>query len=177
MALQKDALRRMFEEVSLGAPENAIGFILWRITSRYQREMDRALVAVDLSHLQFVTLALVGWFERSGTVATQIELSRFGGIHPMQLSQMLKTLEAKQFIVRRRDTADSRAKQVALTRKGFGTLRKALPQAIKVQSRLFGETGAKGSVLLKELLQLDFHLSTTIGREPETPSVIRQHKS
>ena len=166
MALQQDALRSMFEEVSLGAPENAIGFVLWRITSRYQREMDRALAAVDLSNLQFVTLALIGWLERSGTVATQVELSRFGGIHPMQLSQMLKTLEAKQFIVRKRDAADSRAKQVNLTRKAFEVLRRALPLAVKVQSRLFGEAGAKGSVLLKGLLQLDLQLSSTSDSAP-----------
>lgn len=165
MALQKESLRRMFQEVSLGAPENAIGFVLWRITSRYQREMDRALAALDLSNLQFVTLALVGWFERSGTVATQIEISRFGGIHPMQLSQMLKTLEAKQFVIRKRDVSDSRAKQVLLTRRGFETLKKAFPRAVEVQSRLFGATGAKGSALLTSLLVLDSQLSSTIDSE------------
>ena len=160
MTLQRDALRQLFQGVSLGAPENAIGFVLWRITSRYQREMDRVLGSVNLSNLQFVTLALVGWFERSGRVATQIELSRFGGIHPMQLSQMLKALEAKQFVLRRRDASDSRAKQVTLTRKGFGALKEAFPLAVEVQSRLFGESGAKGSSLLKILLQLDAQLNS-----------------
>ncbi len=163
MALKAQAIRQMFEEVSLGAPENAIGFVLWRITSHYQREMDRALSTVDLSNLQFVTLALVGWLERSGTVATQVELSRFGGIHPMQLSQMLKTLEAKQFILRKRDATDSRAKQVMLTRRGFETLRKALPQAIEVQGRLFGADGARGGSLLKSLLEVDRQLNWTDG--------------
>ena len=166
MAVQKDALRRMFAEESLGAPEHAIGFVLWRVTSRYQREMDRVLAAVDLSNLQFVTLALVGWLQRSGTVATQIELSRFGGIHPMQLSQMLKILEAKQFVMRRRDSTDSRAKQVTLTLRGFETLRKALPHAMEVQIRLFGEAGAKGSALLQALLQLDAESSSAIQPEP-----------
>ena len=127
MALQREALRQMFQESSLGAPENAIGFVLWRITARYQREMDRVLGPVELSQLQFVTLALVGWFERSGTIATQIELSRFGGIHPMQLSLMLKTLEAKQFIVRKRDALDSRAKQGKADAKRFRNSEKGSP--------------------------------------------------
>ena len=170
MGLQQDALRSMFEEVSLGAPENAIGFVLWRITSHYQREMDRSLATVDLSHLQFVTLALIGWLERSGTVATQVELSRFGGIQPMQLSHMLKTLEAKQFISRKRDALDSRAKQVRLTRSGFEILKRALPLAVEVQSRLFGEAGAKGSIMLKILLQLDLHLSSTNDSAPQALS-------
>lgn len=164
--MHPNALNTMFEDVSLGAPENAIGFVLWRITSRYQREMDAALAPVDLSNLQFVTLALVGWFERSGSAATQIELSRFGGIHPMQLSQMLKTLETKQFITRKRDEKDSRAKQANLTRSGFNTLRGALPIAVAVQNRLFGELGEKESPLLETLLRLDRQLSS-ISSEPE----------
>ena len=151
MASNRDALRELFQERSLGAPENAIGFVLWRTTARYQREMDSVLGSVNLTNLQFVTLALVGWFERSGIVAMQIELSRFGGVHPMQLSQMLKALEAKQFVLRKRDTSDSRAKQVLLTRKGFEALKEALPLAVEVQKRLFGETGAKGSDLLQAL--------------------------
>ena len=166
MGVQREAIRRMFEEVSLGAPENAIGFVLWRITSRYQREMDRALAVVDLSTLQFVTLALVGWLERSGVTATQIELSRFGGIHPMQLSQMLKILERKRFVERTRDAFDRRAKQIALTRKGFTTLEKALPLAVAVQNRLFGKAGAKGSGLLDTLLELDTRVRVSTGSEP-----------
>ncbi len=166
MALRKLTLHRMFEDVSLGAPENAIGFVLWRISSRYQREMDRALHALDLSNLQFVTLALVGWLERSGTIATQIELSHFGGIHPMQTSQMLKLLEAKQLILRQRGEEDNRAKQVTLTRKGFETLRKALPRAVAVQNRLFGEAGARGSELLTALLQLDAQLTSMPDPHP-----------
>ncbi len=165
MAVQQEAIRRMFEEVSLGAPENAIGFVLWRITSRYQREMDRALAVVDLSNLQFVTLALVGWLERSGNTATQIELSRFGGIHPMQLSQMLKSLESKRFVERKRDAVDSRAKQVMLTRKGFTVLEKALPLAIEVQSRLFGKAGARGSDVLGILLDLDTQVRASTESE------------
>ena len=84
----------------------------------------------------------------------------------MQLSQMLKTLEAKQFISRKRDASDSRAKQVALTRRGFETLKRAFPPAVEVQSRLFGKAGAKGSVLLNSLLQLDVQLSSANDQQP-----------
>ena len=86
----------MFENVSLGAPENAVGFVMWRIVARYQREIDRALAPDNLTNLQFITLALVGWFGREGTPVTQIELARLAGIHPMQVSQTLKALETKK---------------------------------------------------------------------------------
>ena len=145
----------MFERVSLGAPENATGFIFWRITARYQREMDRALSSIDLTHLQFVTLALAGWLARSGESVVQSDLARFGGIHPMQLSQMLKVLEDKALVSRQRSTLDGRAKQVAITKSGLQALRQALPLAIEVQERLFGERGRPGGSLHEMLLAVD----------------------
>ena len=145
----------MFETDSLGAPESAVGFVLWRIVARYQREVDRALIPLDLTHLQFVTLALAAWFGRSGETVNQAELARFGGIQPMQISHMLKTLESKGFITRERSVADTRAKRVMVTRDGVKVLRQALPRVIGVQGRLFGEEGAPGGRLLRSLLELD----------------------
>ncbi len=148
----------MFDEVSLGAPENAVGFVVWRIAARYQREVDRALASINLTSLQFITLALVAWFGRENEPVTQIELARSAGIHPMQVSQTLKALETKKMISRRRSKPDTRAKQVEVTSKGFKALQDALPEVIAVQGRLFGETGRPGGSLLKELLQIDLNL-------------------
>ena len=144
----------MFEDVSLGSPENAVGFVMWRIVGRYQREMDRALVAVDLTHLQFMLLALVAWFGRSGEVVTQIELARSGGIQPMQISQTIRVLEAKKLLIRTRSGTDKRAKRVSLTGKGLKCLASAMPIAIEVQRELFGEPGRPGGALLNLMLQL-----------------------
>ena len=150
----------MFEAVSLGAPENAVGFVLWRIVARYQREMDRTLGEIDLTHLQFVTLALAAWFGRSGEPVSQAELARFGGIHPMQISHMLRTLESKNFISRQRSSLDTREKQITVTRDGLKVLRQALPRAIEVQSRLFGDEGRPSGSLLATLLELDQRLTS-----------------
>lgn len=154
-----DAIRQMFETVSLGAPENAVGFVLWRIVARYQREIDQTLGEIDLTHLQFVTLALAAWFGRSGKPVNQAELARFGGIHPMQISHMLKALEAKSFISRQRSSSDTRAKQITVTRDGLKVLRQALPRVIEVQGRLFGDEGRPGGSLLATLLNLDRRLA------------------
>ena len=148
----------MFEEVSLGAPENAVGFVMWRVMARYQREMDRALAVDDLTNLQFITLALVAWFGREDEAVTQIELAGLAGIHPMQISQTLKALEAKKMVLRRTSRSDSRAKRVAATKRGISSLRKALPKAIAVQRQVFGDSGRPGGALLTQLLQLDRNL-------------------
>lgn len=148
-------LTDLFETVSLGAPENAMGFVLWRIVHRYQREIDRALAAVDLTHLQFTILTLAAWLSRSGESATQSELARFGEIHPMQVSLMLKALEEKGMIARLPSASNVRAKRIEVTSAGVTALRHALPLAIEVQQRLFGKDGRPGGKLLTALLRLD----------------------
>ncbi len=155
MSINAQTIQQLFDSVSLGAPENAVGFVLWRVAARYQREVDRALAPLDLTNLQFVTLALIAWFGRSGEAANQAEIARFGGIHPMQVSHMMKTLESKQFVLRKRSTADIRANRVEITRKGLSVLGKAMPAVIEVQQRLFGDEGKPGGAFLNTLVRLD----------------------
>jgi DNA-binding MarR family transcriptional regulator len=166
--MEKDAIRRMFEGVSFGAPENAVGFVMWRIVGRYQREMDRALAAIDLTHLQFMLLALVAWFGRSGQAVTQIDLARSGGIQPMQVSQTIRVLESKKLLCRTRSSTDTRAKRVEVTRAGLKSLRNAMPVAIEIQRKLFGERGQPGGALLKSLLHVHSHMP----EETEKPAVV-----
>ena len=149
------AITRLFETISLGAPENAVGFVLWRVVHRYQREADRALAVLDLTNLQFMSLALAAWLGRSGEVVTQSDIARAGDIQPMQVSHMLKTLEDKGLIARVRNSSDMRAKQIEITANGLTALRRALPVMIEVQQRLFGADGAVGGSLLTRLLRLD----------------------
>ena len=155
MSKQNDAILKLFETGSLGAPENAIGFVMWRIVIRYQREMDRALAAFDLTNLQFMTLAMAAWLGRSREAVTQTDLARFADIQPMQVSLMLKTLAAKGMITRRRSNLDTRAKSIEVTAAGLTALRHAFPVAIEVQRRLFGKEGRPGGRLLASLLALD----------------------
>ncbi|SEU36032.1 MarR family winged helix-turn-helix transcriptional regulator [Stigmatella erecta] len=155
MSSDPRAIQELFSKYALGPPENAVGFVLWRLVHQYQREADRALAPVDLTHLQFMTLIMAAWLARSGEAVTQAGISRSGDIHPMQVSQVLKTLEAKGMVARRRNPSDIRAKHVEVTAAGLAALRSALPLAIEVQQRLFGEEGRPGGSLLAALLRLD----------------------
>lgn len=154
MAIDPQTLAELFAAETLGAPENAVGFVLWRVFHRYVREIDRALAPVDLTHLQFTVLALTTWMGRSGEPVTQVTLARFGDIHPMQVSQVLKALEVKGMVARPRSAADPRAKHIEATEAGVAALRQAMPLAITVQRRLFGDAGAPGGSLLTALTRL-----------------------
>lgn len=55
---------------------------------------------LDLTHLQFVALALVAWMAREGRPVQQAEIARFGDIHPTQVSKVAGALEQKAMIAR-----------------------------------------------------------------------------
>lgn len=148
------ALREVFETVSFGAPEKAVGFVLWRVVHRYMREVDRALSLLELTHLQFMTLAMVAWLGKTGEPVTQSEVATNGDIHPMQVSLMLKALEKKGLILRSRNQADVRAKHLEVTSDGVAMLRQSLPIVMLVQQRLFGNLADAEGDFLKTLLHL-----------------------
>lgn len=155
MAANPSALAELFRRETLGAPENAVGFVLWRVVHRYVREIDRALDPVGLTHLQFTALAMAAWMAHAGQSVTQVALARLGDIHPMQVSQVLKTLEAKNMIARPRSRADARARHVEITETGIVALRQAMPLVIAVQVRLFGAAGKPGGEFLAALRRIE----------------------
>ena len=155
MGMDIDAIRALYAEASLGGPDEAVGFVLWRVMHRYQREVERALQPHGLTHLQFTTLAIVGWMCRSDAPATQVELAKQADIHPMQVSLMLKALEAKHMIVRSRSSTDTRARSVGITESGVEALRQAFPVVIALQQMMFGKAGAPGGTLHRALRDVE----------------------
>jgi DNA-binding MarR family transcriptional regulator len=155
MSIDRTELSEMFETASLGSPRHAIGFVLWRVTHRYERELEQALRPLDLTHLQFTVLALVAWTQKQGGIPSQAELARAGDIHVMQVSNVLKALERKALIARSVAERNATAKSVTLTAKGMERLRAAFPIAIDVQHRLFGDAGQPGGSLLTGLIDVE----------------------
>ena len=148
------AIQKMFETVSLGAPERVVGFVLWQVVHRYLREMDRALASLDLTHLQFMTLAIAAWLGRSGAPVTQSDVAKSADMHPMQVSLMLKALENKQLIARTRSEEDVRAKHLMLTQEGVCKLEKAFPVGVRMQKTFFGDLADVDGDFLKSLVLL-----------------------
>ncbi|MEE6169397.1 MULTISPECIES: MarR family winged helix-turn-helix transcriptional regulator [unclassified Mycolicibacterium] len=155
MANDARAIEDLFATASLGGPEKAVGFVLWRVLHRYIREADRVLADMNLTHLQFQTLALAAWLGRAGEPVTQAQLARAGDVAPMQVSHMMKALEGKGWIARPRSTSDVRAKNIEITADGLAVLRRALPTMVRLQQDMFGEDGAPGGSLLTALLRLE----------------------
>ncbi len=134
----------MFAAAGVQQPEDSVGFLLWRVAHRHQREVDRALAPLGLTHLQFAMLVQTAWLSRVSNRVSQAELGRFSKVHPMQLSSVLKALEAKDLIARPRCPGHGRAKQIVLTDTPSALLATALPRVTALQGDFFGGDPAFG---------------------------------
>ena len=141
---QLSSIRAIFDAALKGGTANVVGPIDTPHEFIFVPDLAETLIAlskkdeaaIDLTHLQFMLLALVAWCGRSGEAVKQIELARSGGIQPMQVSPTIRVLETEKLLCRTRSKSDTRAKQVGITRKGLVTLRNAMPIAIEVLDSL-----------------------------------------
>lgn len=85
---------------------------------------------------------------REGQPVTQSELARFGDIHPMQVSNVIKVLEVKAMIARTPAPRNALAKNVAITATVLAVLRAALPLMI-------ADDGAADGSMLDELIRIE----------------------
>jgi len=107
-------------------PDEDLGYLLWQTTMLWQRQMNRALDEVNLTHTQFVILIALAWLSGSSENVTQKEIADHSKTDRMMVSKILRTLEKNGLIERKEHKTDTRAKCVFLTEKGSETLQKSI---------------------------------------------------
>ncbi|MBI5679545.1 MAG: winged helix-turn-helix transcriptional regulator [Methanobacterium sp.] len=125
----------------LEEPEEMIGFLFWKITYLWQRKMNKSLKKADLTHTHFALLSGAAWLQKEGEIITQTKLANFTQTNVMVTSKIIKILENKNFIERRNEGDDTRAKYVYITEKGLETLGKASKITEEVNQEFFEPLG------------------------------------
>jgi DNA-binding MarR family transcriptional regulator len=139
---------------SVDSPEESSGFLLWQVTTLWQREIRKELEQFDLTHSQFVLLASVYWFYEQKQSVTQIQLSGHTKIDPMTTSTVLRTLQTKGFLHRQEHATDTRAKTVQLSEEGKKTIRLAIKSIESFDRDFFSVLGKKVKNFNKRLITL-----------------------
>lgn len=135
-------------------PEDSPGFLLWQTTAIWQRRIKKKLESCDISHAQFVIMALLLWIEESSTNASpnQVTLVQLSKLDKMTVSQALKKLSTKNLISRVEHTIDTRAKTVSLTQEGKKLIKKLVPLIEKEDADFFSTLTIEQQKSLKNLL-------------------------
>lgn len=137
------------------SPDESPGFLLWRLTLRWQREITAVLTPLDLTHVQFVLLASTWWLNGQGQRPNQLSVARHAETDVKMTSQVLRKLEDKGLLVREVDPADTRARLLRLTERGQELAERAVATVEKADSGFFASIpdGASMITALRRTVQ------------------------
>jgi DNA-binding MarR family transcriptional regulator len=113
-------------DTQFASADESPGFLLWRVTNRWQAAVRAALAPLDLTHVQFVLLATLTYLETDGPPVTQRALADYAATDPMMTSQVLRALESKGLVERRDHPVDRRARALAPTAAGIALANRAV---------------------------------------------------
>lgn len=133
-------------------PEDSPGFLLWQTTITWQRLIKKALDPYQISHAQFVILAIVLWFEGIKQDPTQILIVRQSKLDKMTVSKSLKKLASLGLIKSAEHEKDARAKSVHLTSKGRILAAKLVLIVENIDENFFAVIDAKNQQKFVNLL-------------------------
>lgn len=142
-------------ETEFQEPNDNPGFLLWRVTNAWQREIRSALEPLNLTHVQFVLLASLAWLGERGQNISQVQLARHSSTDVMMVSDVLRALEGKGFIQRGPHPSDARAKVLHMTPEGLALINQAVVRVEAVDKAYFGR--------LENVTALSEHLKKLLG--------------
>jgi DNA-binding MarR family transcriptional regulator len=133
-------------------PGSSPGFLLWRVTLRWQRLMAAALRPFGVTHVQFVLLASLWWLSDVRRESpSQRRLAEFAGTDEMMTSQVVRALDARGLVDRAADPQDARARRLKVTARGAELARTAVAAVEAADRDFFAPAGNVERVL--EILQ------------------------
>ena len=137
-------------------PEQSSGFLLWQVTTLWQRKVKNALNVIDLSHSKFVILASLLWFKEQKTIVTQTTIIEHTKLDKMTVSKSLKILETDNLILKFENEIDTRAKTITLTNEGIKLAIKSIEIVENIDNDFFSKLDMKDknklNLLFSELL-------------------------
>jgi DNA-binding MarR family transcriptional regulator len=145
-------------------PGTSPGFLLWRLTLAWQRDVAATLRPLGLTHVQFVLLACTWWFSEQGQAPNQLQLAQQAGTDVKMTSQVVRTLETKGLLARQIDPADTRARLLRPTSRGGALAQRAITAVEQVDARFFDHDQKTLTPTLQRLLARQ-------SKPPADPSV------
>ena len=115
----------------------SMGLLFWQVSMLWQRKIKKALHSYDLTHTQFVILAVIEELTEQNKLITQKQISDFSMIDVMTVSSTVRLLAKKGLISRTRHESDTRANSIINSQAGRELLRQAVKAVDKVDAEFF----------------------------------------
>src|SRR5690242_11721044 len=141
-------------DYTFGNPQDSPEFLLWQVTTLWQKGKSVALEKYNLTNPQMTLLASILWLTQQKKEVTQIILSSQANIDPMTTSIVLRTLQSKGLVIREEHSTDTRAKIVALSNEGRKLTIQALKSVETFNKNFFNPLGKKTTEFNQALILL-----------------------
>jgi hypothetical protein len=113
-------------------PEENAGFIMWQVSMLWQRKLKNGLDKFGITHAQFLLLASLHHLGQVKTIVSQQDLAKHVRIDKMMTSKILRTLQKKGLLTRKKNKMDTRSRTLMLSEQGI----ELLEHAAKVVDRI-----------------------------------------
>lgn len=125
-----------------------------KVLHLWQRKIREMLVEFDLTLTQGTMLASLTIRTRDGKHITQADLASFVKADKMMVSEVLRTLEKKGYVIRQDHPTDRRAKSLVVTEKGREIVDIAMNEIVAFDRQFFSVIGDEQEDLIGILKKL-----------------------
>lgn len=140
------------------------GFLLWKITSLWQKRLEEIFSEFGITQTQYAILASIKWFEETKTDITQGLLVEHTKIEKMTLSKAIRGLEEKKFLKREKSEVDSRAMEIHFTASGKEKTIRVIQEVEEADDQFFSILGKEEiktyKALTVKIIEANYMLKT-----------------
>ncbi|MGA9142094.1 MAG: MarR family transcriptional regulator [Methanocella sp.] len=129
-------------------------FYLNLVMHLWEKSLQDIVGDFDLTNTQFKMLASLMLLTKNERVITQMDIANLLDADKMMVSEVVRTLEKKGYIIRVSHPRDKRAKSLIVTKKGLAVVERAVQHAAEFDDKFFSPLGDEREVFLRLLKKL-----------------------
>jgi DNA-binding MarR family transcriptional regulator len=133
------------------------GYQLWLATNRWQRMLRKVLEPLGITHVQYIVLVAIRRLAEKDEYVTQAAVCRFGALDPNMASEVIRSLEKKELVIRAPHPEDGRAMTLTMTPAGTVLSNQAREDIRPLIKEFFAPLGEDRTLLACLLKRLNEH--------------------
>jgi DNA-binding MarR family transcriptional regulator len=126
-------------------PTKLTGYHLWLSTQYRQKSLNRILKEFNLTHAQYIIMQYLSRADLKKKLSwlSQNKIAKELDLDPMMISNVLRLLEKKWYIVRKKSTSWVVSNSLWLSKIGHDLITKAHNVVLKLEEKMFDDDSAK----------------------------------
>jgi len=135
-------------------PNDHAGYLMWQVGMTWQRKLKNSLDPLGITHAQFLLLAALDYLSSQKNIVSQQDLANHIHIDKMMTSKILRTLQKKGLLSRRKSKIDTRSRTLTLSESGTVLLEKAFAVVRRVDDDFLVSLGLNSMTFTDDLRKL-----------------------